>query len=80
MKNESEPSGGNVIVFIEDHRQIVPVLKDTTHSETKTACFKSRYPVNDNIGEGDIYLPHDPPEVPPVLGELRDEDAKTDRF
>ncbi|OWZ01906.1 Helitron helicase [Phytophthora megakarya] len=36
-----------------------------------------RYPVNDDIGEGDICLPHDthPPEVPPVLEAPRDENA-----
>ncbi|OWY99189.1 Helitron helicase [Phytophthora megakarya] len=41
MKNESEPFGGKVIVFSGYHRQILPVLKDATGSETKTACFKS---------------------------------------
>ncbi|OWY97170.1 Helitron helicase [Phytophthora megakarya] len=102
MKNDSESSGGNVFIFSGVHRQILPVLKDATRSETKTACFENpggaadlakfsefllqigegRYPVNEDIGEGVICPPHDmhPLEVPPVLGELRDEDAETDRF
>ncbi|OWY98667.1 Helitron helicase [Phytophthora megakarya] len=41
MKNESEPSGGKVIVFSGDHRQILPVLNDATRAETIAACFKS---------------------------------------
>ncbi|OWZ11992.1 Helitron helicase [Phytophthora megakarya] len=99
MKNESEPSGGKVIVFSGCHRQILPVLKDATRAETIAACFKSsnlaadlakfsefllqigegRYPVNEDINEVDICLLHDmcvfpePLEVPPVLGEPRDE-------
>ncbi|OWZ00076.1 LOW QUALITY PROTEIN: Helitron helicase [Phytophthora megakarya] len=40
MKIESEPSGGKFIVFSGDHRQILPILKDATRAETKTACFK----------------------------------------
>ncbi|OWY99281.1 Helitron helicase [Phytophthora megakarya] len=37
MKNESEPSGGKVIVFSGDHRQILPVLKAATRVETIAA-------------------------------------------
>ncbi|OWY92384.1 Helitron helicase [Phytophthora megakarya] len=45
---------------------------------------EGRYPVNGDIGQGDIYLPDDmyvfpdPLEVPPVLGEPRDEAADSD--
>ncbi|POM72694.1 LOW QUALITY PROTEIN: Helitron helicase-like protein [Phytophthora palmivora] len=40
MDNDTEPFGGKVIVFSGDHRQIPPVLKNTTRAETVKACFK----------------------------------------
>ncbi|OWZ04239.1 Helitron helicase [Phytophthora megakarya] len=45
---------------------------------------EGRYLVNDDIGEGDICLPHDmcvfpePLKVPPVTNKPRDEDADSD--
>ncbi|OWY99031.1 Helitron helicase [Phytophthora megakarya] len=75
MKNESEPSGGKAIVFIEttDKFYLSSYLKYARMNRPRSrerwdlAKFSNfllqigegRYPVNEDIGEGDICLPHD---------------------
>ncbi|OWZ07301.1 Helitron helicase [Phytophthora megakarya] len=97
-KNDSELSGGKVIttdkfyLYLKDATRAETIAAYFERSAADLAKFsefilqigEGRYPVNEDIGEGDICLPHDmyvfpePLEMPPVLGEPREEDADND--
>ncbi|OWY90557.1 Helitron helicase, partial [Phytophthora megakarya] len=80
--DESEPPAGKLSPTNSTYPGSAADLAE--FSEFLLQIGEGRYPVNEDIGEGDICLPHDmyvfpePLEVPPVLGEPRDEDADSD--
>ncbi|OWZ11711.1 LOW QUALITY PROTEIN: Helitron helicase [Phytophthora megakarya] len=57
LDNVQEAFGGKKIVFSRDHRQILPVLKDATRTETLKACFDAFLLCCVYPGVGDENLP-----------------------